>query len=324
MGVLRCIYLTECSIQVHGCPVGLAPVEVFAYACSWVRTHLDRSKIVVMAVLAAMVFALQMLNFPVAGGTSGHFGGGVLAALVLGPLPASLVMSAVLVVQAVFFGDGGITTLGANILNMGVIAPFVGWAVNRLLCKIRNSKRSRIAWAALAAWFGVLMPACAVAVELWSSGSANFLVVLAAMGFWHAIIGIGEAIITAGVIAFILNAKPDLLDETMPSKGSNRGVAVVLGVITALAAGLSFLASGSPDGLEYVYFGELGFAEDSVTGTLLSVPWPDYVFGGVGNETLAGILAGIVGAIIVAALGYTLVRFLKVGTKETVSKERLK
>ncbi|NTU89246.1 MAG: cobalamin biosynthesis protein CbiM [Actinobacteria bacterium] len=297
---------------------------VFAYACSWVRTHLDRSKIVVMAVLAAMVFALQMLNFPVAGGTSGHFGGGVLAALVLGPLPASLVMSAVLVVQAVFFGDGGITTLGANILNMGVIAPFVGWAINRLLCKIHDSKKTRIVWAAVAAWFGVFVPACAVAVELWASGSANFLTALYAMGFWHAIIGIGEAVITAGVITFILNAKPDLLDDVVQSKGSNRGVTIVLGIITLLAAGLSFLASSAPDGLEFVYFEELGFAQDSVVGTFLSAPWQDYVIGGIGNETLAGVLAGIVGAILVAALGYVLVRFLKAGANEPFSKKSMK
>jgi cobalt/nickel transport system permease protein len=315
-------------------PCLLGAGGVIGYASRWIKTHLDPAKIVVMATLAAMIFALQMLNFPVAGGTSGHFGGGVLAALILGPWPAAIVMTAVLIVQAFFFQDGGITVLGANILNMGVIAPFVGWMIYRALYHISASRSACMVWSGIAGWTGLFISACAVALELWSSNTANFFTALLAMGFWHALIGIGEGVITATVMGYLLFAKPELVyanqvpssraeaagtlasstsiqgaDSNTP-RHSTFGVALVLGLVALVAACLSFLASTAPDGLEYVFFDEMGHAEDSVVGSYINAPFSDYLIPGINNDTLAGITAGVIGLILVGLLIYAFLRLL--------------
>ncbi|MDI6712112.1 MAG: energy-coupling factor ABC transporter permease [Anaerosomatales bacterium] len=281
-----------------------------AYAARRVRQAVDDSRLVLMSVIAALIFALQMLNFPVAGGTSGHFAGGAAAAILLGPWQALLVMAGVLGVQALFFADGGITAFGANVVNMGVVAVFVGWAVYRAASGRSPSPGRRSAAAFAAGWAGCFVASLFAALELWISGRAPLLAVVSAMGFWHAVIGIGEGLITAGLVAYLAQTRPGLLDADAPASASSvRPVAVTLGAVALAAAGLSFLASSHPDGLEYVYF-EQGIGRPFAERVLLHSPMPDYVIPGVANETLAGVLAGAVGVVITGALLYTAVRAL--------------
>ncbi|MDR1422546.1 MAG: energy-coupling factor ABC transporter permease [Coriobacteriales bacterium] len=281
------------------------------YAGHWIRKHFDQSKIVLMAVLAALIFGLQMLNFPIAGGTSGHFGGGALAGLLLGTWPGVVVMAAVLLVQALFFGDGGITTLGANIVNMGIIGALVAPFVYQLFQRVSSSSLSKILGAALGAFLAVVLSSAVVAIELWASGSAQFFAALTAMVSWHTLIGIGEAIITGGIIAYIVKVRPQILDDgEQTTKRSFRSVCVVLGALALLATGLSFLASSFPDGLEFVYF-DMGVGTAAIPETTI-VPalMPDYVLPGIANETLAGVAAGVIGAIVTGAFLWAVISVL--------------
>lgn len=273
------------------------------YGLRAVRKRFAEKKIVLMAVLAALIFALQMLNFPVAGGTSGHFAGGAAAAIVLGPWPAVVVMSTVLLIQALVFADGGVTAFGANVLNMAIIGPFVGWWVYGLVVRLRGGRAAKAAGAFVGAWAATVAGACGAAVEVWASGAAPFGLVVGSMAFWHALIGIGEGVITASLVAYLLAVRPDLLSaDATPGRA---GPAVLgLGLAALAAAGVSFLASSYPDGLESVAH-QIGFAGSGralFTGSLL----PDYVVPGVANETLAGVLAGAVGVIITGLLVYGL------------------
>jgi cobalt/nickel transport system permease protein len=283
---------------------GVASLGYVGYGVAWIRKHFDQRKVVLMAVTAALIFALQMLNFPVAAGTSGHFAGGALAAILLGPFAAGIVMTTVLLIQAVVFADGGILALGANVFNLAVVAPLVGWGTWRLFLSFGDSKALKVAGAFVASWVSLVVASIFAAIEIWISGNAQILVVLGAMGFWHAIIGIGEGIITAGLVAYVLQVRPDLLTESAAQgKRGIRNLAIGFAVFAIVAAGISFLASGSPDGLEFVYF-EQGVGAEFEEMALLSSPIPDYVVPGLSNETLAGILAGIVGVIITGVLLY--------------------
>lgn len=182
------------------------------YAVNRVNRELGERQVPMMGVTAAFIFAAQMLNFTVAGGTSGHLLGGALAAILLGPWPAMLVLTSVLVVQALLFQDGGLLALGANILNMAVIGVLVGWVTYVGLRRLLGEKT----WATMvsgfsAAWFSVVIAALACAVELALSGTSPWQVALPAMGLVHMLIGIGEGLITVAVLAFLRVTRPDLL-----------------------------------------------------------------------------------------------------------------
>jgi len=172
---------------------------------------LEERKIPLLGVTAAFIFAAQMLNFPVAGGTSGHFLGAALAAILLGPWVACLVMAVVVGVQAFVFADGGITALGANVLNMGVIGALsVGYGMlwaRRLLPKRRSVL---LGIAGVGAWMAVMLGALATSVELAMSGTVPFGTVLPAMLGVHALIGAGEAVITVAAVGAVLATRPDL------------------------------------------------------------------------------------------------------------------
>jgi cobalt/nickel transport system permease protein len=279
-----------------------------AYAVSWVRRHLDERKVVLMAVLGALIFALQMLNFPIQAGTSGHFAGGALAGILLGPWPAVLVMTAVLGVQAFLFADGGIIALGANILNLGIIAPLIGYITYRAACRLSPGRGGRLAGAFLGAWLSVLLAALAVAAELGLSGTAHPELAAIAMGGTHALIGLGEGFITSALIAYLLVVRPDLVGEASPQtrRSSLRGVTLTLATIALLAASLSFLASSAPDGLEWIYFERgIGDAQSVALAPKLlgeGGPLADYQVAGVENEALGSALAGLVGLTIVGGL----------------------
>ena len=163
--------------------------------------------------IAAYIFAVQMLNFPVAAGTSGHLLGGVLAAVLVGPWAGAICVAVVLVVQSLF-ADGGLTALGLNITNMAVVGVFGGWAIFRLLRRaLPATKTSVVASAGIAAGISVVLAAAAFVVEyaVGGAGGAPVGTVLAAMVGVHTLIGIGEGIITALTIGVVLGVRPDLV-----------------------------------------------------------------------------------------------------------------
>lgn len=164
-----------------------------------------------MGVMAAFIFAAQMLNFPVIGGTSGHLLGGALAAILLGPYAGAIVIAVVLIAQCLIFQDGGLTTLGANIFNMSFIGSMGAYAIYSLLRKILSRNRGIIAGAFIAAWASVVLASGFCAVELALSGTSPLKVALPAMIGLHALIGIGEAIITCLIVGFVIKVRPDLL-----------------------------------------------------------------------------------------------------------------
>ncbi|KUO40848.1 MAG: cobalamin biosynthesis protein CbiM [Hadesarchaea archaeon DG-33] len=164
-----------------------------------------------LGVLAAFIFAAQMLNVPVAGGTSGHMLGGVLIAVFVGPLAGSIVMGSIFGVQAIFFQDGGITTMGANIINMGLIGTILGYFIYQSVKKVVKGDRGMIIGAGVAAWIAVVLASAACAFELAASGTSPLGIALPAMVGIHVIIGIIEAAITIAVISFVLKTRADLL-----------------------------------------------------------------------------------------------------------------
>jgi cobalt/nickel transport system permease protein len=176
-----------------------------------IKNHLDERKVPLMGVMAAFIFAAQMLNFPVGGGTSGHFMGGVIASILLGPWGGCLVMSSVLIVQCFLFQDGGLTVLGANIFNMGVIGSIGGYYIYSGLSKIIKGRKGILIGAFAAAWLSIMMASGACALELSLSGRVPLNIVLPAMLIVHAFIGIGEAIITVSALSFLLKIRADLL-----------------------------------------------------------------------------------------------------------------
>ena len=175
------------------------------------REKLGEKQIPLMGVMAAFIFAAQMINFPVAGGTSGHFMGAVLAAVLLGPWSAALVMTVVLLIQCFLFQDGGVTTLGANIFNMGIIGVFSGYYLARGLSTMLRKFRLKLVGEFIAAWLSIVLAASTCAIELAISGTVPIRIALPAMAGVHALIGIGEGIITVLVLGFISKTRPDLL-----------------------------------------------------------------------------------------------------------------
>ena len=188
------------------------------FSQKWARKNLDERSIPLMAVLAAGIFAIMSMNIPVAFGTSGHMVGGALIALVFcAPEAAVIVFTLVLLVQALFFGDGGITVLGANVLNMGIIGGFVGLYGFKALRKIVG----KIPAIAIASWLSIFLAAEAVAVEMWLAGTFPLVAGLEMMGIYHALIGIIEAILTVVVIMALESVRPDLLAWNQKKKVNN-------------------------------------------------------------------------------------------------------
>ena len=190
----------------------VAAVGAVGYGLYKAREELDEKSVPLLALCAAFVFAAQMLNFPVAGGTSGHFLGGILVAVLLGPWLGSLVISLVLLVQCLGFADGGLTTLGANIFNMAIIGTVLSYYIfYGIKTMMPKNKTYFMASIAAASWLSVMLASGAAALELAASGTTPLNVALPAMLGVHAIIGVGEAIITVLVVGTVLAVRPDLV-----------------------------------------------------------------------------------------------------------------
>jgi cobalt/nickel transport system permease protein len=281
-------------------------IIVISIAVRKTRGELGERQIPLMGIMAAFIFAAQMINFPVAGGTSGHLLGGVLAAVTLGPWAGMLVMSAVIGVQALLFQDGGLLVMGANIFNMGLITATIGYGFYR--STTARSRRTQLLVVGLAAWLSVLAGALMTALQLWLSNTSPLQLVMPAMLGVHALIGLGEALITVAAVAFIQQTRPDILSANQESAAQSRGW--VLGGFAAavLVAVLSPLASANPDGLERVAE-DLGFIN-----TGLDAPYsliPDYTLPILGETPVSTILAGLIGVLIVAVLTIGVLKALK-------------
>ncbi|OPY20051.1 MAG: cobalt transport protein CbiM [Methanomethylovorans sp. PtaU1.Bin093] len=184
----------------------------------WAGKEMDDTKVPILAALAAGIFAIQALNIPIGMGTSGHMVGATLVAIIFAsPWAGVLVLTLVLLVQGFVFADGGITTMGANILNMGVISGFVGYYTFSALMKSRLSLQIS---AFVGAWLGLLVSALACAVQMYLAGTFPLVPGLVAMGTYHFIIGlIGEGLITAVAITAIASSRPDLLENKSLARG---------------------------------------------------------------------------------------------------------
>jgi cobalt/nickel transport system permease protein len=187
-------------------------IAAVAYGLRVADRDLDEARVPLLGVLAAFIFAAQMLSFPVAAGTSGHFLGATLAAVLLGPWIACLVMAVVIGAQAFVFADGGVTALGANVVNMGVLgALLAGFAVRGGLKVLPRTRGALLGLVAVVAWLAVMAGAAATSVELALSGTAPLGAALIAMLGVHAVIGAGEAVITCAAVSAVLAARPDLI-----------------------------------------------------------------------------------------------------------------
>jgi cobalt/nickel transport system permease protein len=197
-------------------PINLATAGLsgltLAVALRKAKREMDDREIPLVGVTAAFIFAAQMINFPVAGGTSGHFLGAALAAILLGPWISFIIMTLVLVLQCLGFADGGLTALSSNVLNMGLIGGVGVYYIFRLLQKILpKTTRGFLTASALAAWSSVFLASLACAVELALSGTSPARIVIPAMAGFHALIGIGEALITTAILSAVLAARADLI-----------------------------------------------------------------------------------------------------------------
>ncbi len=187
-------------------------------AIRWAGKEMDDTKVPILAALAAGIFAIQALNIPIGMGTSGHMVGATLVAIIFAsPWAGVLVLTLVLLVQGFVFADGGITTMGANILNMGVISGFVGYYTFSALMKSRLSLQIS---SFVGAWLGLLVSALVCAVQMYLAGTFPLVPGLVAMGTYHFIIGlIGEGLITAVAITAIASSRPDLLENKSLARG---------------------------------------------------------------------------------------------------------
>lgn len=282
----------------------VAAGAALTYAVRRAREEATRDRVALTAVASGFVFAAQMVNYPVAAGTSGHLVGAALAAALVGPWLGALAVTAVLVVQAVLFADGGITALGVNTLLMAAVGTLVGWSVQRLVARLAT-RVPDVGRVALAAAGGALasVPAAALAfVALHAAGGTADVglgAVTAAMLPVHAVIGLGEAAITGVVVAAVAALAPGLgaLDARERTPVALRRGALALGAASVVTAGgLSALAVGTPDGLEWAAQ-RVGF-DHTFGAALVETPLADY-----GALTgVPGGLAGLAGVVAVAGL----------------------
>jgi len=298
---------------------GLVGAGGLLFGLRRLERRLGERTTVLMGTMSAFVFAAQMVNFPIGPGVSGHLLGGVLASVLLGPWAGAVVIAAVLLVQCFLFADGGVTALGANFVNMGLIGAVGGYAIYAPIRRWMGGPKGVLIAAMVAAWFSVLLAAGALAVELAASGRrADFFRILTWMALVHAAIGLGEAIITGLVVRFLLVRRPDLFetpDETQAgiSVAGRWGQTLVGGLAVAMAVAvfLAPFASQLPDGLEFVG-GKLGFLSESARPPAILAPIPDYQLSipGLKHVKVATAAAGLVGTLVVFGVAWGMARVL--------------
>lgn len=330
---------------------GVATVAVVGVSLRRARTELAESTAAapMAGLVSAFVFAVQMLNFPVGIGTSGHLMGGALAAVLVGPWTAVICLAVVVTLQALLFADGGVSALGTNIFLIGIVTVVVGYLVAKAVMAVLPKRASSAVPAAVVGAL-VSVPATAmVFVALYAVGGAAKLDLGQLTTFmlgWHVAIGAGEALITGLTVGAVVATRPDLVrlarryrtnlvltdaDGTSRevtaapiSDGVRRiglgWVAGALGVCLVLAGIVSSWASANPDGLEYVAdrLGFLGTAEDSAVA---NSPFGDYAVAGIDNPYLATGLAGVVGVLVALAIGLLIARLVRPAAAPPVERQ---
>lgn len=312
---------------VVGATMWAASAGMLIYSSRQVARDSDTGRIPLMGVLGAFVFAAQMINFSIPGtGSSGHLGGGLLLALLLGPEAAFLTISSVLVVQALFFADGGLLALGCNIFNLGFLSAFVAYPlITRPLLAGEPSQGRKVLAVMLGAIIGLQLGAFGVVLETVLSGRTElpFRTFVLAMQPIHLAIGLVEGAVTVAMVSFLAKARPEMVAGDSGQRGMLRSL-VVLGVFTLVVGGvLSWWASANPDGLEWAVQRitgqvELREPETPVHAHLAGVQkstaiLPDYTFKHAEGESrlgtsASGVLGGLVTLALAAGLGFVLRR----------------
>lgn len=303
------------------------------YSIKKVRLTEDPKKIPVMGVMGAFVFAAQMINFTIPGtGSSGHLCGGMMLSALLGPYAGFLTMIGVLLVQCLFFADGGLLALGCNVWNMAFYGCFLGSLIWKTMMRDGASKKKIAAASLLGCIITLQLGAFSVVLETLASGVTElpFRVFVAAMQPIHLAIGAVEGLITAAVLSFVHEARPELLWGVGEGKGEGRlSYKKTLGILAAAAVlvggALSLFASSLPDGLEWAMERTAGTAELEAEGGAYSIAsgiqgalsfLPDYAF--PGSESAAGtVVSGIVGALLVLVICLLACRLFRFFRKKT-------
>ena len=296
-----------------GAPVaistGLLSLAGLGFAFRQTRRTLPAHRVPLMGLSAAFVFAAQMVNFPVIGGTSGHLLGGVLVGALLGPSAAAIVLACVLFMQCLLFADGGITALGANIFNMAILGAVAGTAIYNAIRRIVPGAHGRFTGALFAGWFSTVLASAACAGEVSLSGHAHATVMFPAMLGVHMLIGIGEGLITALVLESVARTNPELLADQLAPQGRMPATLVWGFLITlGIAAFISPFACPWPDGLQAVA-GKLGI-EQAAIAPVLPALIPDYRMPHIASPHLATAVAGLVGTAIMFASAWGMAKLL--------------
>ncbi|KIF01702.1 cobalt ABC transporter permease [Streptomyces sp. RSD-27] len=309
---------------------GVAATAAVAVSLRGARRELDERTAPLAGLVAAFIFAVQMLNFPVAAGTSGHLLGGALAAILVGPYTGVLCVSVVLLMQGILFADGGLTALGVNILNMAVVTVLVSYAVFRVLLKLLPSGRRSVTVAAFAGALLSVPGAAVMFTLLYALGGTTDVPigkVFTAMAGVHVLIGIGEALITAATVGAVIAVRPDLVHGArglatplklrvggelvdapaaapVPAAARSTRTLWLTGLAAALvlAGFVSFYASTSPDGLEKVA-ADKGIDSKVQGHAAADSPLADYSVKDVDDARLSGGLAGVIGVGATVAVG---------------------
>jgi len=258
--------------------------------------------IALTGMMSALIFVLQMINFPIAAGTSGHLLGGALAVIVLGPRLGLICLSVVVIIQSLLFADGGLSALGVNVLNMAIVTSATSWFIVKYWIKfIGKNKTSIVTVSVLAGILSVVFSSIAFTIQYAIGGTISIPVgtVLLAMVTTHLIIGLGEGIITALIITLLMRVRPDLVyaydrSDENTTKVSFYGLFIILILLLSL---ITPFASSSPDGLESVAE-EFGFTQTDGIVLLLD----DYGINAINNNFLSTVLSALLGVTVVAVM----------------------
>jgi cobalt/nickel transport system permease protein len=303
------------------------------YSIRRAGAYLQENRIALTGLVAAFIFALQMLNFPVGAGTSGHLIGGALAVILVGPWLGITAVSVVVIVQALLLADGGVSALGANILNLALVTGFVGWVVFRVMARALPKSWTTVLVATFtAALTSVVASSIVFVVEyaIGGRGNVDIPTVFAAMTGVHFVIGVGEGLISAAAVAAVAATRPeliagvedlDLLDkEKKPVRSGVWGFAAAgLGVAALLVLVVAPLASREPDGLERVAIDE-GFVDSAEDHALADSPLADYQVSGVEDEATGTRLSGLIGVLITFGVGAAIVGAFVVMRKRSTTR----